>query len=66
MEKISSRQTLTDIFNTRCDLDLEHNNPTFLQDTLAYDAVVDYYQTKFDCKPTSSLEDTTEIHIFIM
>ena len=23
-----------------------------------------YYQTKFDCKPTSSLEDTTETVIF--
>ena len=38
-EKIS-RQTFTDILNLRCDLDLEHSNPTFPQNTLAYDAVL--------------------------
>ena len=47
--------------NLCCDLDLEWSNPIFQQDTLAYDAVL---SNKFGCKPTSSLEDTTEIVIF--
>ena len=29
-----------DILNLHCDLDLKHSNPIFLQDTLAYDAVL--------------------------
>ena len=40
MDKISSGQTFTDILNLPCDLDLEHSNPIFPQDTLAYDAVL--------------------------
>ena len=40
IEKISSRQTFTDILNLPCDLDLEHSNPFFPQDTPAYDAVL--------------------------
>ena len=48
-------------FWTCCDLDLQPSNPIFQQDTLAYDAVL---SNKFGCKPTSSLEDTTEIVIF--
>ena len=33
------RQTLDDISNLRCDLDLEHNNQFFPQDIPAYDDV---------------------------
>ena len=40
VQKISSWQTFTDIFNLCCDLDLEHSNPIFPQDTLVYDAVL--------------------------
>ena len=39
MEKIS-RQTFTDIWNHRCDLDLECSNSTFPQDTQAHDAML--------------------------
>ena len=35
--KTLSEKTFTNILNLRCDL--EHSNPTFQQDTLAYDAV---------------------------
>ena len=55
-QKISPRQTFTKILNLHCDLDLEHSNPIFPQDTLAYDAVL---SNKLGGKPTSSLEDTT-------
>ena len=37
---IPSGQTFTDIFNLRCDSDLEHSNPIFPQNTLAYDGVL--------------------------
>ena len=40
VQKISSRQTFTNILNLRCDLDLECSNPSFIQDTPAYDAVL--------------------------
>ena len=33
-------QTVTDILNLRCDLDFERSNPTFPQDTPAYNAVL--------------------------
>ena len=33
-------QTNINIFNLRCDLDLERSNPIFPQDTPAYDAVL--------------------------
>ena len=36
----SSGQIFTDIFNLRCDPDLERSNPIFPQDTLAYNAVL--------------------------
>ena len=39
-QKISSRQTFTDISNLHGDLDLECKNPIFPQDTLAYNAVL--------------------------
>ena len=39
-QKISSGQTFTDIFNLRCDPDLDRSNPIFPQDTQAYDAVL--------------------------
>ena len=38
--KVSSRQTLTNILNLHCDLDLERCNPIFPQNTQAYDAVL--------------------------
>ena len=69
IQKISPRQTFTDILNRRCDLDLEHSNPIFPQDTLVYDAKL-YIKPSLianrplDCKLTSSLEDTTQIVIF--
>ena len=55
-------KTFTDMCNLRCDLDLESNNPIFLQRKLRL--MMLHYQTKFDCKRTSLLEDTTEIVIF--
>ena len=39
IQKISSGQIFTDIFNLCCDLDLKCSNPISPQDTLAYDAV---------------------------
>ena len=39
-QKISPRQTFTKILNLHCDLDLEHSNPIFPQDTQPYDAVL--------------------------
>ena len=33
-------QIFTDIYNHQCDLDLEHSNPIFPQDTLAYNVVL--------------------------
>ena len=33
-------QTFADLFNLPCDLDLQHSNPTFPQDTQAYNAVL--------------------------
>ena len=62
-EKISSGQTFTDILNLRCGLDLERSNPIFSHRTLWLMMML-YYQTKFGCTRTSSLEDTTEIVIF--
>ena len=50
--------TFTDIFNLRCDLNLKRSKPIFHR-TLWL--MMLYYQTVFGCKPTSSLEDTTEI-----
>ena len=40
IHKISSGQIFTDIFNLRCDLDLERSDPIFPQDTLAYNVVL--------------------------
>ena len=51
----------TDILNICCNLGTGCNNPIFPQDT---PLMMLYYQTKFDCKPTSNLEDTKEIVIF--
>ena len=48
IQKISFRQTFTDILNLCCDLHLERSNPIFPQDTLAYNAVLSnqvYLQT---------------------
>ena len=59
-EKISSGQTFTDILNIHCDLDLECSNPIF---STGHRLMMLYYQNKVGCKPTSSLEDTTEIVI---
>ena len=43
VQKILSGQTFTNILNFCCDLDLEHSNPIFPQDTQAYDAVLSYH-----------------------
>ena len=40
VQRISPGQIFTDILNLRCDLDLEHSNPIFPQDTLAYNVVL--------------------------
>ena len=40
VQKISFQQTFTNILNLHCDLDLEHSNPIFQQNTPAYDAVL--------------------------
>ena len=40
MEKISSGLTFTDILNLHCDLDLEHSNSIFPQNTPACDAAL--------------------------
>ena len=40
IQKISSRQTYTNILNLCCDLDPERSTPLFLQDTLAYETVL--------------------------
>ena len=61
VQKISSGQIFIDIFNLRCDLDLERSNPIFQQDSLAYNAVV---SNRVGCKRTSSLEDIVEIIMF--
>ena len=42
IQKISSGQIFTDVSTLHCDLDLEHSNPIFSQDTPAYDAVLSY------------------------
>ena len=42
VQKISSLKTFTDILNPRCDLDLEHSNQIFPQNTPDYDAVLTY------------------------
>ena len=59
--KTSSRQIFIDILNFCCDLDLKHKVP-FFHRTLQ--PMMLYRQTRFVCKPTSSLEDTTEMVIF--
>ena len=75
IQKVSSGQTFTDILNLCCDLDLKHSYPIFPQHTLTLNTVILffhstlwfimlYYQIKFGCKLTSSLEDTTAIAIF--
>ena len=40
VQKILSGQIFINISNLHCDLDLEHSNPIFPQDTPAYDAVL--------------------------
>ena len=55
MEKTSSGQTFSDILKLRCHLDLECSNPIFFHRTLRL--MMSYYQTKFGCKRTNSLED---------
>ena len=61
VQKMSSRQTVTNILNHSCDLDLECSNPIFhrtLQLTILH------YQIKFGCEQTSSLADMVKIVIF--
>ena len=58
VQKISSRQTFTNILNLHCDLDLACSNPIFHR-TLCLTML--YYQTKFGSKWTSSLEDIVKM-----
>ena len=55
-------RTVTDIWNLRCDLALEHSNPIFLHSTLAYDDV-STNQVWLQGSGRSS-EDTVETVIF--
>ena len=62
---ISSKLTLTETFNLGCDIDLEHSNPVFSQDTSLLMMV--YHQTEFGCKRLTGLElikDIVETVIF--
>ena len=61
VQKISSRQTFTDILNLCCDLDLECSNPVFHR---TLQLMMLYYWNKFGCKWTSSLEDIVKTVIF--
>ena len=54
MRKISSKLTLTETFNTGCDIDLEHSSPTFSLDTSLLMMI--YTQIEFDCKRLTGLE----------
>jgi len=51
---ISFGQTVIEILNVCCDLDLEHSNPIFSLDTLAAGI---YHQKKFGCKIIINSED---------
>ena len=62
IQKVSSRQTFTDILNLCFDLGFEHSNPFFFHGTLHL--MILHYQTKFGIKQTSSLEDRVDIVIF--
>ena len=61
VQKISSRQTFTDILNLCCDLDFECSNPVFHR---TLQLMMLYYWNKFGCKWTSSLEDIVKTVIF--
>ena len=50
----SSKLTLTETFNLRCDTDLEHSNPTFPLDTSLLMMI--YTQIDFGCKRLTGLE----------
>ena len=52
--KISSKLTLTETFNLGCDIDLEHRNPAFSQDTSLLMMI--YTQTEFGSKRVMGLE----------
>ena len=52
------------ILNVRCDLDPEHSNPIFSQDTLAYEVMMIYHTSKFGCKRIIGSDDIVlNIHI---
>ena len=61
VQKILFGQTFITILNLHCDLDLEHRNPIFPQDTLTYDAVL---SNQVCCKRRSYLEDIVKLAIF--
>ena len=54
VQKISFKQTSTEIMNVWCDSDLEQSNPIFSLDILVNDI---YHHTKFCCKGIISSED---------
>ena len=47
-------QTLTEMFNLGCDIDLEHSNPKFSPDMFLL--VMIYHQIEFICKRLISLD----------
>ena len=51
---ISSKLTLSEIFNIGCDIDLEHSKPTFSLDTSLLMMI--YTQIEFGCKRLTRLE----------
>ena len=66
VQKISSRQTFTNILNFPCVLDLECINSIFPQDTLAYDTVLSYQvylQTDQHCCHEAVEPGTTEVEL---
>ena len=61
VQKAWNWQTFTTVLNHHCDLDLEHSNQVFSQNTLTYD---EYHCTKSGCKRISSSEYIIQIIIF--
>ena len=61
VQKVSSKQTFTNILNLRCDLDFEHSSPIFPQDTPTYDAVL---SNQVWLQMDQQLEDIVKMVIF--
>ena len=66
VQKLLSGQTFANILNPCWDLDLDHNNPIFAQDTLVYNVVLSnqVWLQKKKQSQNSNLKDLVEIVIF--